>query len=533
MHNQYGMFRRRKSSSPIGHSTKRAKVVGLQPQMTFSYIWVTAVLVFVLELLATIGGSLIFFLIVTPYVYTLNAKQVAQRYALIASLHAQTAALDPRSTFQTGQPGTLMLPRQSSSPDTISVPSIATQPPSAQILVVALLIAPDGSIVASSYPQRYPLHAAASSLLRDRAPLLSKALTGTEGSGQETTLTESSVYAVETVWSRQIHPIGAIYVQMTNLPSVRDIFTSPATWLRLFFLGGAILLVILTPISGLFGALTTRKLIRRIRLLVKATSRLAEGDYTQRVLIGRQDEIGQLEHHFNHMALQLAGSIEQQHALTEQNARLAERARMSRDLHDSIKQQIFALAAQIGTALALFDRKPEETRAHLEVANELAYQVRQELTALIQELRPSFQGEKEFAQALREELERWSRQNTIEVDIRLQNVPQPPGAIARELLRVVQEALSNVARHSQATRVQFFLKQEQEQILIGIIDNGRGFDSTTVSSQSVGIRSMQERLEEVCGTFQLKSEAGQGTQIVLGYACFPGAASSAHEEDTC
>ena len=64
-----------------------------------------------------------------------------------------------------------------------------------------------------------------------------------------------------------------------------------------------------------------------------------------------------------------------------------------------------------------------------------------------------------------------------------------------------------------------------------IVDNGCGFDSTTVSSQSVGLRSMQERLEEVGGTFQLQSGVGQGTQIVVGYARSPSAAPSAREGD--
>ncbi len=533
MQNFYGMFQRGKSSSPAHHSVKQARGAGLQLRMTVSYIWVSVILVFVLEILATIGLSLIFFLVVTPYVYTLNAKQVAQHYALIASLHAQAAALDPRSTFQAGQPGTLVLPGQPDSSDTVSVPYITMQAPATQILVVALLIAPDGSIAASSYPQRYPLHTVASSLLPNSRLLINRALAGTDGSGQETTLTESSVSAVETVWSRQIRPIGAIYVQITNLPSMRDIFTSPATWLRLFFLGGVVLFVILAPISGLFGTLTMRGLVRRIRLLVKATSHLSEGDYTQRVPVGLQDEIGQLEQHFNQMALHLAGSIQRQQILTEQNARLAERARMSRDLHDSIKQQIFALATQIGAALTLFEHKPEETRAHLEVASELAYQVRQELTALIQELRPSPQVEKAFVQALRDELERWNRQNRIEVDAHLQDVPQLPGAVAGELLRVVQEALSNVARHSQATSVQVSLTQEQEQILMSIADNGCGFDPTMASSQSVGLQSMRERLEEIGGTFQLESRAGQGTRVTVGYARSPRATPSPCAGDTC
>lgn len=497
-------------------SMKKA-MAGLQGRMTLSYVWVTASLVFVLEILALIGLSLVLFLVVTPFVYTLEAKQVAQHYVLIASLKAKTAALDPQSTFQAGQPGTLVLPGQSVAPDTVSVPYITTQAPGTQILAVALLIAPDGSILASSYPQRYPLHILASSLLASKGSSLSKALMGTASSGQETTLAESSVYAVEPVWSRQVHPIGAIYVQITNLPTVRNIFTAPTAWLGLFFIGSLILLVVLTPISTLFGMLTMRGLVRRIRLLVNATSRFADGNYNERVSIGRQDEIGQLERHFNRMALQLTESIQQQQLLTEQNARLAERTRMSRDLHDSIKQQVFALAAQISAAITLLDHKHEETYARLEVASELAYQVRQELTTLIQEMRPSHLEEKGFEQALRDELGRWSRQNAIKVDIQLQDVPQLPAAIAGELLRVVQEAFSNVARHSQATHASLSMKQEQEQIVLTIADNGHGFDRMAVSSQGVGLQSMQERLEEIGGTFQLQSEIGRGTWIVIRY----------------
>jgi two-component system, NarL family, sensor histidine kinase LiaS len=485
--------------------------------MTLSYVWMTTALILVLEMLAMIGLSLLLFLVVVPFVSTLEAKQVAQHYALVASLRASTAALDPQSTFQTGQRGTLALPGQASSSGTDSVPYIATPASSTRILAVALLISPDGSILASSYPHRYPPHLASSSLLPGKGMFIRRALLGVEGSGQETTLAESSVFVVEPVWSRQVRPIGAIYVQFTNLPAARDILSLTGSWDRLFLIGALILFVALPPISGLFGRLTTRGLVRRIRQLVEATSRLADGDYTQRVSIGRQDEIGQLEHHFNRMALQLTESIQQQQALTEQNARLSERTRLSRDLHDSIKQQVFALATQIGAALSLCDHQPGETRIHLEIASELAYQVRQELTTLIQEWRPSPLGEQGFAQALRKELERWSRHNTISVDMQLHDVPQLPTATVGELLRVVQEALSNVARHSQATHVQVSLEQEREQIVLTIADNGRGFDRSAVSPQSMGLQSMQERLEGMNGTFQLQSSIGQGTHIEVRY----------------
>jgi len=161
------------------------------------------------------------------------------------------------------------------------------------------------------------------------------------------------------------------------------------------------------------------------------------------------------------------------------------------------------------------------------MANELAYLVRQELTSLIQELRPSTLVEKGLSQALRDELLRWSRQSGIKVDLHLQDVPEPPVSVAEELLRVFQETLSNVARHSQATQVQLTLKQERQQVMLAISDNGCGFDSATISSQSLGLRSMKERMESIGGTLLLRSSSGQGTVIV---ACYPLAENAKMQE---
>ncbi|GCE28605.1 hypothetical protein KDA_40890 [Dictyobacter alpinus] len=493
---------------------RRARMAGLQGQMALSYVWTTVIVVLALELLALFGLACMLLLIVTPYVYTLEARQVAQHYALVASLQAQPTALNPQSTFQAGQTGTLELPGQSSAADPVAVPYIARQAANDRRLAIALLIAPDGSIRASSYPQRYPVHGTSGTLLPERGPLIKHALTtGTPSSGQKTGLDANSVFALEPVWNRQLQPIGAVYVQLTNLPSLHDIFMLPLPWLALLLIGSLVLLVLLPPISGLFGVLTMRGPIRRIRRLVRATAQLANGDYEQRVTIGRQDEIGQLEHYFNRMGWQLAASSRQQQVLTEQNARLAERARLSRDLHDSMKQQVFALATQIGAALTLLDAQPDQSRTHLEIAGELAYQARQELTALIQERRPSRPPETGFEQLLRSELERWSRYNDIPITSQLHPVIGLPPIFVQELLQVVREALANIARHSQANRVECYLQQDQEQLVLTIADNGCGFEPTSISPQSVGLQSMRERLAEVGGNFQLQSQPGQGTQI--------------------
>ena len=85
---------------------------------------------------------------------------------------------------------------------------------------------------------------------------------------------------------------------------------------------GLFWLVVMAPAGALFGVMFTRGLVRRIHRLVQATTRFAEGDYTQRVSVAKRDEVGQLERQFNTMAEQLVESIRKQRELVEYHARI-------------------------------------------------------------------------------------------------------------------------------------------------------------------------------------------------------------------
>lgn len=91
-------------------------------------------------------------------------------------------------------------------------------------------------------------------------------------------------------------------------------------------------LIIVAPAGAIFGAIFTGSLVKRIRYLIAATARFASGDYSQRVIITKSDEIGQLERQFNKMAEQLVESIKKQQELVEHNARMEERTRIEQEL---------------------------------------------------------------------------------------------------------------------------------------------------------------------------------------------------------
>ena len=119
---------------------------------------------------------------------------------------------------------------------------------------------------------------------------------------------------------------------------------------------------------------------------------------------------------------------------------------------------------------------------------------------------------KSLANAIREYVNEWSRQNKIETKLSLDN--ELPLNVNEEqvFFRVIQEALSNIARHSQATHVGLELLYEDSHILFCIVDNGKGLDLENVQ-KGVGLNSMQERLTQIGATFHMQSEKGGGTQI--------------------
>ena len=188
-----------------------------------------------------------------------------------------------------------------------------------------------------------------------------------------------------------------------------------------------------------------------------------------------------------------------------------ERNRLARDLHDSVKQQVFAISMQLSaarTSLSVTDKVYQSVTE----AERLAQQAGAELTTLIHELRPPGLESKTLTTAIREHVEIWSRQNKIEADMNLQENVSVDWQAEQTLFRVLQEALANVARHSQASWVAVNLESVNGFVKLGIEDNGTGFDSENIA-RGVGLDSMQERLAAVNGKLEVSSRKPKGTRV--------------------
>ncbi len=281
--------------------------------------------------------------------------------------------------------------------------------------------------------------------------------------------------------------------------------------------------LVLTAFAGVlgavFGLLTARGLTRRLRELAAAADAWGQGDFSTFAQTPSADEISLLGRRLNRMAEQLQNLLQTR----EELAALEERNRLARDLHDSVKQQVFAVTMTLGAVDVLWERDPGAARQKLMEALALSRQAQQELAGLINELRPVALEGRGLASALQDYAERWSNQTGIAAQVHAGCGEGLPLEAERACFRIVQEALANVARHSGAGRVQITLDSTEEGLTLTIADDGRGFDPATGENRGLGLRSMRERVEAMGGALMVHSAPGRGTQVIARCGRQPGA----------
>ncbi|WP_052703094.1 histidine kinase [Paenibacillus beijingensis] len=297
---------------------------------------------------------------------------------------------------------------------------------------------------------------------------------------------------------------GILVMQAKNLK------INASLWLGIggtFLLPASVVIVLCVGAAGaVFGAVTSRPLIRRFGTLADAADHWSHGNFSVLVHDPGGDEIGRLTRRLNHMAEQLQHLVQ----VRQEQAALDERGRMARDLHDSIKQQLFALFMQISGAKALLLQGKEGALPRLERAEDLLGHVQDDLTNLIHELRPAMLEGKRFPQALREQIEQWEELTGIDAVYQVQGMKPIPLQLEEALYRLTQEALSNVARHSEARTVRIQLILEPDRTTLEIADNGRGCHVLSKIGKGIGLLSMSERLLPFGGEVRYQSKPEQG-----------------------
>ena len=190
-----------------------------------------------------------------------------------------------------------------------------------------------------------------------------------------------------------------------------------------------------------------------------------------------------------------------------------ERLRLARELHDSVKQQVFVTSMEIGAARALLDHDRQSAETHLHEAETVIRQVHADLNALVHELRPTPFEEKGLAKAIQAHTVAWSRRTHIAATVRVHGERATSLETELALFRVVQEALTNIEKHSAAMQVWMTLTWGGQRLWVQICDNGRGFIPAEAGGRGYGLIHMRVRVEALGGALTIESTLGSGTRI--------------------
>lgn len=192
-----------------------------------------------------------------------------------------------------------------------------------------------------------------------------------------------------------------------------------------------------------------------------------------------------------------------------------ERNRLARDLHDSIKQQIFSISMSAAAIKAHMRGDMESAGEALEDIQRSTKEAQVEMRALLQQLRSTPLEHGSLREAIQTQAEALGYRTGAQVTCKIGDLPaadQLPPHAEEELFRIVQEACANIARHARASHVWLTLQLQDKKLSLSIRDDGQGFVSELVK-RGMGLANLQERAHNLRGTLELQSQPGKGTHI--------------------
>lgn len=312
--------------------------------------------------------------------------------------------------------------------------------------------------------------------------------------------------------------------------SQQTILKSANQFLQWIVIIGSLLMAI-----GIFIAwIMSRNITRPLNKLTAAVSLIASGKESPGVAIDRKDEVGKLSRAFNAMNSQVRNAkrdLEQKVIETEQmneqlrnlsahlqNIREEERIHIAREMHDELGQLLTGFKMDVSwlnKKLSAEDNGPvkEKLTEMMGMVDEAVMFVRR----ISAELRPSILDDLGLIPALEWHSKEFTKRFNIEVDFqpKVQEI-HASGLVATGLFRMYQESLTNVARHSGASKVTSFLRLVNGDICLSIVDNGKGFNTNeTGERKTLGLLGMKERALMIGGKLEIKSEIGLGTTIIV------------------
>ncbi|AVX21150.1 Uncharacterized signal transduction histidine kinase domain [Carboxydocella sporoproducens DSM 16521] len=273
-----------------------------------------------------------------------------------------------------------------------------------------------------------------------------------------------------------------------------------------------------------------------LKRLVHATQEVAAGNLAIQVPVENSgDDLASLTAAFNEMVAkirqnqlqlqQYSEELRQKEIIRQQllakliAAQEEERKRIARELHDQASQSLTSLKVALRTFYQQ-EKEPEHLQYLAEILG-MTDNVLDELRSLALELRPSVLDDLGLEEGLKFYLKQWGERHRIDVDLLIDGLDKRlPIHIETAVYRIIQEALTNIAKHAQAENVSIVVRREEKQLKVIIEDDGQGFCldealENNIFKKKLGLFGMQERATLLGGEFQIETEPGQGCSIYL------------------
>ncbi len=285
-----------------------------------------------------------------------------------------------------------------------------------------------------------------------------------------------------------------------------------------------ILTILLVSIAGVLVAVfLTWILTRPIIALARATQAVAKGDFSPRVPRWANDEIGDLAEAFNAMTEELARTDElrkEREVLRRQLLEKViatqedERRRIARELHDSTSQNLTSLIVGLRIMETNCANCASQTKAT--DLRDVASKTLDEVHDLSMRLRPRVLDDLGLSAALERLVSEWQARYKIPVDVAIQLGERLSGEVETALYRIIQETLTNIARHAKAKSASILIERYGDMVRAIVEDNGIGFDAQeNHSERHLGLLGMRERAELLNGTVTIESSVDHGTSVFI------------------
>ncbi|GAB1512448.1 sensor histidine kinase [Actinophytocola sp. KF-1] len=202
---------------------------------------------------------------------------------------------------------------------------------------------------------------------------------------------------------------------------------------------------------------------------------------------------------------------------------LDERQRMAREIHDTLAQGLAGILAQLQAA----EQVPERWRRHVTTAMNLARESLTEARRTVHAVEPSVLADARLPDALSDVTRRWAEVNDIDAVLTTTGDARPMHTdVEVALLRTAQEALANVAKHANASRVGLTLSYMEDLVTLDVRDDGVGFAPSTKRANGstnggFGLAGMRQRVQRLAGRLEIESEPGGGTAISASVPAIP------------